>query len=254
MKSFRLGAVGVVCALALLTPVASYGALVAGSTLYTEGGAVVGATFVNWECNQPGDTVCTSPPANKGDFTVLTSTGTFAQYNGTFGLITDINNVSQPLNTPFSLPNFMTFDLNGNESIELNFIPLGTDTPSLTCAGLSHCTPENPALVTPANPMGLSAFNLDQGSTGTTASFYVMGTIHDSSGASAPLTGTFSIPFNGDTPQQALAAFLASLSNVPPGLAVTYGGNFTFTIVPEPVSVGLVGAGLLALGLFRRRA
>lgn len=251
MRRFKLGALGAMCGLALLLPVSSYAALVTGSTLFTEGDATVGGTFLNWACDQPGDTVCTpTPPAGEGDFTVLTSTGTFAQYNGTFGLIKDINDASQPLNTTFSLPNFMTFDLNNNETITLTFIPVGTDTPSATCAGSSHCTPQVAALITPANPAGLSAFDLDQTATGTTASFAIMGTINDISGATAPLIGTFSIPFVGENPQQALAAFVAAGAS---GLPVTYAGNFTFSIVPEPMSVGLVGIGLLGLGLFRLR-
>jgi hypothetical protein len=251
MRRFKLGALGVMCGLALLLPVSSYAALVAGSTLEIEGDATVGGTFLNWACDQVGDTVCTpTPPSGTGDFTVLTSTGTFAQYDSTFGQILDINDVSEPLNTTFSLPDFITFDLNGNEKINLSFIPLGTDTASTTCAGLTNCTPEVAALVTPADPLGLSAFNLNENATGTAASFSVMGTIVDSSGQTGLITGIFTTELNGDTPQSALAAFVAAGAS---GLPLTYSANFTFSIIPEPASVVLVGIGLLGLGLFRLR-
>lgn len=240
------------CGLAFVAPTRSYASsLVAGSTFDMSGDFNVGATFLNWNCNQPGDTACATAPSNKGDFLVSTGTGTFAQYVNTFGLITDINNASEPLNTPVSLPDFITFDLNTNETITLTLIPLGTDTPSATCAGLTHCTPENAALITKNNPLGLSAFNLDENATGTSASFGIMGTIVDSSGATAHLSGVFSSQFDGTTPAGALADFFASGSS---GLDKTYSSELSFTIsTPEPMTATLLGAGLLAIGLLGRR-
>jgi hypothetical protein len=233
-------------------PVYSYGALVVGSTLNVGGNFNVGATFLNWNCNQPGDSVCASPPAVHGDFSVLTSTGTFAQYNNTFGLVADINNTAQPLNTPISLPNFMTFDLNNNVSIELTFLPLGTKTLSPTCTGLMDCTPSGiPGLITPANPAGTSAFNLDQNATGNAAAFSIMGTITDSSThQTGSISGIFTSQLEGVSPAGALAEFAAA---GPSGLALDYSSQLVInSVVPEPVTLALTGAGLLGLGLLRR--
>jgi len=237
------------CGLALFAPTPSSAAIINGSQLNINGSAIVGATFLNWLCTEPGDVVCgpvnTSP--GQGDFLSAGSTGTFAQYNGTFGLIKDINNASQPLNTLFSLPNFITFELNNQETVELTFIPLGTDPASTTCAGLQHCTPSNGALVTGTNPAGLSAFNLDQNGTGTAATFGIFGVVHETGGATANIAGTFTAQFTGLTPQQVLAAALA-------GTPSTYSAQLVLTTVPEPTAILLSGLGLLTLGLIRRKA
>ena len=243
----------VVCGFALFMPVCSYGALVTGSTLNVGGNFNVGATFLNWNCNQPGDPVCATPPAGHGDFNILTSTGTFAQYNGTFGLIADINNTGQPLNTPISLPNFITFDLNNNVNIELTFIPLGTDPQSPSCTGLTNCTPSGiPGLINPVtNPTGASAFNLDQNATGTAAAFSIMGIITDNTThQTGSVSGIFSSQLDGVNPAGALAEFAAA---GPSGLALDYSGQLIInSVVPEPVTLALTGAGLLGLGLLRR--
>ena len=191
----------------------------------------------------------------RGGFVVANSTGTFAQYNGTFGLITDINNALQPLNTPFSLPNFITFNLNNNETVELMFIPLGSKTQSMTCAGLMDCTPAGiPGLINPmTNPTGASAFNLDKNLSGTVASFGVAGTIRDATtGLFGEITGTISSNLDGLNPEQALVKFAGA---GPAGLPLTYSGQFIInSVIPEPATLALTGAGLLGLGLLRRWA
>jgi len=252
MKLFNKGALpALVCGLTLMAPVPSLAALITGSQLNINGAGVVGATFLNFQCSLPGDTACVAPPANTGDFSVSNSTLSFAQYNGTFGLIKSINNAAQPLNTPILLPNFMTFDLNNNITIDLTFIPLGNDPVSSTCAGLQHCTPQNDALITAANPAGLSAFNLDQNGTGTAAVFGVFGIAHDhTDGSSANLAGTITSQFTGDTPESALVRALG-------GSSQTYSSNLTLTVIstptPEPSALVLGGLGLIGLSIFKFR-
>lgn len=234
------------CALALLAPTSSFGALINGSQLNFNGNAVVGATFLNWQCNQPGDAAGCTP--GYGDFATQGNTGSFAQYNGTFGQILSINNTTAPLNLPVNVPNFIKFDLNNNIVIDLTLVPVGNDPTSTTCAGLQHCTPTNAALVTAANPGGLSAFNLDQNATGTAATFGVFGNVRENGVVSGTTAGTFTAQFTGLNPSQVLAAALA-------GAQTAYSANFNLTVstVPEPQTSAMVGLGLIGIGLLSRR-
>jgi hypothetical protein len=233
--------------LLLLAPTSGFAGLINNSLLNVSGDALAGAASITWQCDLPGDVAC--PAAGHGDFATTSSTGSFAQYNGTFGLIANINQAAQPLNTPFSLPRFMTFDLNNDIMIELNFIPLGTDTVSSTCAGLQHCTPQNNAFITPTNPGGLSAFNLDQQGVNTAATFSIVGKVHQlSSGQTGDLNGLFTSQFANMTPQQVLAALGQSNS--------TYSSNLSLvltTTVPEPGTTALMLGGLLVLAGASRR-
>jgi len=229
--------------------VACASTLIDGSQLHLSGDLQVGAISFDWQCNQPGDSACAVPPANAGDFAVSASTGSFAEYNSTFGLITGLNNDLEPLNTLFSLPNFMTFDLNNDLTLELTFIPLGNDPASATCAGLSHCSPQNNLLITPSNPQGLSAFNLDSNLSGTALAFGVIGVVHQAGGATANLSGIYNAEFVGLNPQQTLALLEGGSSS-------TYSANLSLTLTqtsaPEPTSIFLSGIGLVGLGLMSR--
>ena len=268
MKTLRRYVVlgGLACGVMLLltSPLSATTLLQNGSVLIFNGNAQVGATFLNWLCNQPGAPTA-SCGSTSGNIAVASSTGTFAAFNGQFGYIKDISEAGQPIqNVPFAtLANFITFvtALNvplSNITLDLTEIPEGTDTPSATCTGAaaSHCTPTNPAFVNANNPGGLSAFNLDYNSTvnSTTASFTFLGIVHDNVAGDSPNTasfaGTFSEPISNTTPAQLLAT-IGSGGTV----TAAYGqqGSLTITLIPEPVTLSLVGAGLLGFGVWGRR-
>ncbi len=248
-----------VLAILMLLPIPSMAAtlLQNGSSLVFTGDATVSAISLIWSCNQPGDTSCAT---GTGDFSVGSSTDTFAPYNGTFGRIMNITEAGQPIqDTPFAtLADFITFLANTNITLDLTEIPEGTDTPSATCAGSNHCTPTSPAYANANNLGGLSAFNLDYNTTSntTTASFSFLGVVHDNvagdSPSTAPFIGSFAEPIVGMNPQQVLAA-LESGGTLTNG----YGENGTLTIqttmTPEPMSLSLMGFGLVAVGLIGRR-
>lgn len=241
----------------LSTPSHAATLLIDGSQLIFTGDANVSATALTWLCNRPGDpSTCA---AGSGDFAVTSSSGTFAEYNNTFGRILDISQANQPIgNAPFAtLPNFITFLSNNNITIDLNELPTGTKTASATCAGIDDCTPTNALYFNAVtNPESRSAFNLDFNTTSQTtiASFSFFGTVHDNTPGNDPSTanfvGTFSATLaKGLTPADVVAAISTG------GLTQGYSENGTLTInfVPEPMTMSLMGAGLLAIGLLGRR-
>jgi hypothetical protein len=236
-----------VCVLALFVPARSFGTAVAGSQLNISGSTNIGTIFFNWNCNQPGDTTCASPPPGVGDFTVSSSDGSFAQYNGTFGLFNQsVNNTIQPPNVPLSILNFITFDLNTTNTIKLTLIPAGTDSPSATCAGLTSCTPTISALTSSSDPLGLTALNLDQSANGTTATLGFDGFVIEPNG-DAPFIGIVTTQFAGLNPQEVVTE-LKNASSA--GIPLTFSAQLIVT--PEPAPLALTGAGLLVLGLLRR--
>jgi len=229
---------------------------VSGNVAIGGSSAQVGATFLNLLCNVGAGAPC---PAGYGDFTTIPTTdGSFAPYQNTLGYIASINEVSDPLNTPFTASNFLYLaaaqggtPAQSPFTFTLTFIDLGFDGQSGCAAPAAPgelCTPIIPSLVTAANPLGLSPFNLQDTNTGFTANFNVAGNvINNTDGSVSPFTGTFSATFNGVSYQTDLATIAAGGTVTNP-----YSATFTATATPEPMTSSLVGIGLLALGLWRR--
>lgn len=237
-------------AFAAIVPTAQAAIIQPGSVLSFSGNGSLGITSMSFQCNQPGDTQCAVAPAGSGDIAVSNSTGNFAQYNSTFGLIKSLNNSSQPLNTAFSLPNWISFDLNNQIGLELTFIALGTDPISANCAGLTLCTPQSNLLITPNNPQGLAPYDLNQTLTTTSLAFFVDGIAHATDGSTDGFSGTFTTQFASLTTQQALAV-LAAGGPVPYSAQITLAGSSV--PVPEPLTISIFAAGLVGTAAIRRR-
>ena len=71
MAEKKIGFFALAVGLMFLIPARSDGSLIAGSQLSITGNGVVGATFLNWNCDDPSGPVC---PAGSGDFGVASST------------------------------------------------------------------------------------------------------------------------------------------------------------------------------------
>jgi len=258
-----LAVLGVIAVLVIPADAASLTALptgpVSGNLAIGGSSAAVAATFLNLLCNVGGGSPC---PAGYGDFTTIPTTdGSFAPYQNTLGYIASINETSDPLNTAFTASDFLYLAAaQGGTAAQspftftLTFIDLGFDGQAGCTAAPAPgelCTPTIPALVTAANPLGLSPFNLQDTNTGFTANFNVAGNvINNTDGSVSPFTGTFSATFNGVSYQTDLAIIAegGTVSN-------PYSATFTATSpVPEPMTFSLMGIGLLALGLWRRRS
>lgn len=202
------------------------------------GSVTVTAVDLNFFCTF----VC---PGTSGDPVIsgITTTGDFTGLGGTTAFVQDISHTGgQPLNVPISLPAWITFASAPSLFLDLQFIPLGVGIASPDCVGVPFCTPIiGGPLITPANPSGLSAFNLSPGS----ASLEVQGIGYSGSSAtgSTPFIGRFSMDFPGLSAEDILALF-----NTPPGIVnKAYSAAFVVrsvpgTNVPEP------STGLLMLG------
>jgi hypothetical protein len=213
--------------------------------------AIVGATSLTFSCNPAITLTC---PADYGNFLVTpTPTGSFTPYGTDTGFIHNLSQGSQPIGQAFSLPNFLIFNPAGTVvppdiALDLTFIFPGISGQASCLAAPAAgqvCTPALPALVTPSNPGGLSAFNLQNTQTGSTASFSVRGNARRiSTGELTSFTGLFTSQFN--VPYQTYLASIAS--------GGTISNSYSATVaVPEPSSITMLLGGLLLVGGYLRR-
>jgi hypothetical protein len=198
---------------------------------------------------------CASFPGY-GNFLVTAgsaTTGDFEPYENRPGFVGNLNIAGQPINTPFSLPDWLLLgqDIPGtgdDVSFELTFIFEGNLAPCQLAPGNTNCTP--------GTEIGLpfvSPYNLTQsGGPNTTASFSVLGLVHSPTGDISNFTGTFSADFAGQTIDDLLADFLADGTIVAPWSADYVS---VFTPIPEPGTVvsAIAGLALIAVGAYRRR-
>lgn len=189
--------------------------------------------------------------ASDGSFTVNPPTSLVPI--GSTATVKDLNFLALPLNQPFLLNSFVSFQSNPNLRIDLTFIQLGVFSPagcgSPPAAGQT-CTPVVPALVSPSNPGGLSPYNfMNVSSTLSSLQFSVSGNLVNGA-VSTPIQGIFTaqftVPFQTVLAGMATGAFPTSIS-----------ANFATTpaAVPEPTAMLLLGSGLagIAVKLKRRK-
>jgi hypothetical protein len=229
---------------------------IAGSfdgTLNIGGGVQVGGTFLDFACSIAYTPTC---PAGYGNFSSPSSviqTGSFVPYGDQFGLIGNLDLTTVPINTNFLFSDFLYFNSSvtlpsPDLALDLTFIPLGVygqaDCFAPPAPGQT-CTPAIPALVSAANPAGLSPFNLTNSAIGSSAFFSFMGLVRTiSTGETTPFDGTFTAQFT--VPYQDL---LAELQNGP--VPVSFAASVS-TEAPEGASSVMVGAGILLCVLGRR--
>jgi hypothetical protein len=229
------------------------------------GDANVGATVLTFLCDivVTGSTPC---PAGSGNFLAggaAAQTGSFIVYANDPGFIKSINQAAQPINANFLLSNFITFSPTGtvpspDVALDLTFLFTGTFGQAQCGAAPAPgqtCTPIIPALVSAANPLGLSPFNLSNTQTGSDAVFSVAGNARRiSTGELTPFNGTFSAQFTS-SPGTTNGSFQSLLGTISGGGTITtsYSSTFNATAVPEPGTLTMLLGGLSLAGLARIR-
>ncbi|HZO54332.1 MAG TPA: PEP-CTERM sorting domain-containing protein [Bryobacteraceae bacterium] len=175
-----------------------------------------------------------------GDFNVEpTSTGSFVALvdpgPSDDGDILDLNAGNAPVNVLFSLPNFLTFDLDPTVTFELEFVEPGAFSP---------CPVGLPVACS------INQFNLVQTGSSVVANFNVLGEVHSGADVSS-FTGSFSHVFTSRT----IASLLTQIGTN--GFIDTpFDGDFVVTPeIPEPSTIAMLGIGLgfLCIASVRRK-
>lgn len=203
------------------------------------GGVTVTISLIDWlpasQCLQAGiPTLVTSgmPP-----FTIT---------NTSYGTINDIT----PPSTGFT--GFMTFGGIGGIALDLVAVGPGTLPDCSSNPGLN-----NSCSILLPGPL-LSPFVLMQSDTGSFVTLSAHGTTLDTSdGITSYWNGAFTTPLNSGTVGGVYFDYSpAGISTRILGggsITSTYSGTFNITAVPEPVSLALIGGGLIALAAMKRR-
>lgn len=230
-------AVAVAIAFSVGSPMSGYAAMITG-TLNTTGSAQVTADTIDFLplAGGAGNFNIPADDEGTGDFVGL-SVGEVD------GSIRDLMLPGDPVGVAFSKLDFMTFVAFPGLSFELTFIAPGVSGPCGPVVVIGGtCTP-------PGSP-----FNMQNTASGSTASFSVAGNVTDDIGPTSVFTGTFTTQFDNQTYQDVLTLF-----GDQGFVTASYSAQFTVRPsgsvpdVPEPASLLLFGAGILGIGLVRRR-
>jgi hypothetical protein len=214
---------GLVLTFFALTAVSSFASTI---TLGISGDARVGANYLDFGSYPQGDPYVASP--GFGTFEVTSPITNLFSANGVtpgeFGLIRSFDSTLERVATILRPPvEFMTFNTGGS-NLQL-FV-------TQVYQGNARVTPPSPFIL----------FNTP---VGANAAFDVGGyVLNTNDGSETFFTGVFSATFSGMT----VAELLASLP-----VETTFSATFSLTTIPEPVSMLLVGIGLLGLGIIGRK-
>src|ERR1039458_4943255 len=198
------------------------------------GGVVVTITTIDWlpasQCLQAGiPTNVTSGLGSSGDTS--------------FGTINDLN--SLPVGNTTGFAGFMTFG-----AIKLDLVAVGPGV-------LASCA-TNPGIGNscsiPLPGDGISPFVLTQDVGGTAVSLAAHGTTLDTTdNVLSYWNGAFTTQLNTTAGNDMSPAGIQARIVGGESVTSTYSGTFDITAVPEPVSMALIGGGLIALAAIKRR-
>ena len=244
--SLKLGVMSLaVLAWATFAPSAS--AAVIGTLFSGSSGLVtVTTTSITWNTDPGASSPGTwnGEVANGTNLTFLGCTGGLGSAGCLFnGEGIDINHLGPFVNGVTVLPvdNFLTFAENPALDFKLTAVSPGSI--NLNCFVLNvgdSCS------VVPGSPIILTYLSGNR----TAVQMSMLGTATDGSGQTSNWTGGFSATLPDMTPAQVETFFGANPNGA---ISASNSGSFFATTVPEPVSMALIGGGLLALAVIRRR-
>ena len=233
-----------VLAWATFSPSASAG--VAGTLNTGSSGTVtVTATSITWNTD-PGS-------ISSGTWNGEVANGTHLTFQGCTGGLGSpgclVNgggiaiNQLHPLASGDALPidGFLTFA--GVPALNFTLTGISPGSANTDCSGLlvgQSCS------VIAGSPMILTF----EGAGRTQVAMSMLGTATDGSGLTSNWTGGFTATIPNMSPADIAALFLVNPNEA---LSASNSGSFFVSTVPEPVSMALIGGGLLALAVIRRR-
>ena len=234
LKSAVLGVA--MLAFATLPPSASasvVGHLVVGTC--AAGDVVVTATTINWQPDISGYVSC----LQVGGGTSVTSVG-----DGTLA--------APPAYTGAATINDLTIPTSGGEAGFMSFIGGGVDMLfDLTGLGPGSTSLCSSTMINgdSCSAFAGSPFLLTKNNGGTSVSLSANGTIADTAGPLSLWSGAFTTQIDGKSPLQ-----IETIINTRGGsIQSSFSGEFDVSSTPEPVSLALIGGGLLALAVIKRR-
>jgi PEP-CTERM motif len=230
-ESLKLGALSLaVLAMAAFAPSASAGVIGTLAVANCAGGGVtVGNGTIDWlpEVAGPPESAC----LQLGATTNVTGTGL-----GTLSPLSP-NGTINDLPPNGGIAGFMSFGLFHFDPAAVGGFGPGS---GVSCS-------VDPGVNNSCSITG-SPFLLTETATGTAVTLLAHGTILDGSLTTSFWNGNFTTQLTGLTPSQVQAAI-----NAPGTITSTFSGTFNVSPVPEPVSMALIGGGLIALAAFKRR-
>ena len=251
MKNKKAWALALITGGTLLGTMPAMGAQLIQGSFGGQGFATVSFTNLNFcptgqtpnGANQSN--ACT---AGTGNITLAGGAGTFSAVAGSLNLITSLNSAGQPIGTTVSLPNWLVFNPPvGSPPVSLTLTSVLAGSFSSAQCGLAAAAGQT------CTPTG-SAFNLvNQTASTSSATFQINGNAVDGAGGSSPYNIIFSSQFT--VPYQTLLAALAvngGTGNYSGAYSVSFNAVAP-TGVPEPMTLSMMGIGLVSLGLIARR-
>ena len=196
------------------------------------GGVTVTMTLIDWlpasQCLQAGT------PTN-----VTSGLGSIAATS--FGTINDLDSTTAPA----GFAGFMTFG-----AIKLDLVTLGPGT--LPNCGSNPGLNKSCSILLPGSV--ISPFILMQDTNGTAVTLFASGTTLDTTDHILSYwSGSFTTQLNSVTGTDYSPAGISTTILGGGSITSTYSGTFNITAVPEPVSMALIGGGLIALAALKRR-